>query len=145
MDVGNDDQYEETLTEYTGTSNNLANQTIQQDDIQKKIPWYNRCLYSCQHCSKQYFENKYLKNHIENNHENYNEYEQKFGELSSIRNNHECEECGKGVVWSKQNIEKHITNQHNLTLEAYYERNKSNIELPVMNILDRSLLGQSKR
>ena len=98
----------------------VAATTIEINISKNSIPWYNGCLYSCQLCKRQFFEKVPFKQHVENVHEIFfEEYQEKHEEQGTLKNTHECEVCGKGVLWNKGSLERHITKQHDITLEKF--------------------------
>jgi hypothetical protein len=74
------------------------------------------------------------------------EVSREHGDSAIVSNYHECRACGKGMPHCQSSIRSHVTKVHGLTLDAYYEQHKRDIDsIPVtLPITDPALLASRK-
>ena len=82
------------------------------------------CLFKCDFCQKRDItERRYLQEHVERVHNwNFTEYTHYCIDIYSKKVQHGCQICQNDVLHESEELTKHMTKRHKVTLEDYYKK-----------------------
>ncbi len=112
-----------------------------------KAPWYCGTLYECKICWSQFYELPDLKRHLSGSHgQDLDDVTKTRGDPTVESNVHECLVCGRGISHNQTTIRYHIRN-HGLTMNLYYEQNKTELEQDSvqLSVTDQTLIEKTSK
>ena len=97
-------------------------------------PFFNGCVYSCKICKNVVNASQTLYDHVQDEHDIPKEaYQQQYGSSIVKYSSYQCLVCESPVSHDREDIEVHLQNQHNLSLNEYFISNENAIRQTMIN------------